>query len=283
MSTAATAVMPLRRKGQRIDNETVQKWVQMRIDGVRLQKIADLYNTTPQYVIALTKSSEHAGDFVGAIGVATPMTEQDKQELADRVNVWLADQVTATIAEVMDEFGITKHQWSLIREQVDQTHIIGRARQGSRATTYTDKLIQRSLRRALKASGRQWLTGVVYEAYRDRDNDPSVPTINNRYGSWRRACQKLDIPDGGRGRTEVTWSTWQDEQLLEWVRKFRDQLDVSTRPSFARYDTWQRTQKGAPSGSLVRVRLKHLGNWADIMRVAIDGTPALPANDTATE
>ena len=65
--------------------------------------------------------------------------------------------------------------------------------------------------------------------------------------------------------------------MLGWVAKWHRTLDQYERPTYAGYDLWQRDQRGAPSGSLLRVRLKHLGGWAEIVREGVQrGEPVTP-------
>lgn len=266
MSTETTVVR--RNKGDRITDEMVNDWVDRRLRGETLQEIAELYNTTPQYVLSLTKTSASSADFAQASGTAVPMSDEDIQAKADEINEWLPKRGTVTVPELVEHFKLTKHQWSLIRRHVDQAYIFGRAHVVPRRKVYSDEDIHKALKRVLAISGRQTLTAVVYESLRDRETEPSVPTVHNRYRTWRAACEAAGVPSGAREKS-TTWSGWTDEDLLSWVRKFHDELSSDVRPSYGRYDAWQRDIEGAPSGSLLRVRLGHLGNWADIMNAAI--------------
>jgi len=256
----------------RFSDEEVADWIRRRHAGEPLRTIAQEYGVTTQYVSSRTAGTAPPED------IPEPYKKEQLlslDSLVEDVNDWLADQHAVTIQEVKDRFKITSHQWNQIWRRLDNNKFVGRLRDHSRKPTYRDIDIRKALKRALKNNNGDPLSSVVYEMLRDKEDEPSVPTIHNRYGSWRAACADAKVPCGGTrhlvaARTpSPTWSVWSDDQILDWIRKFLDTLEPTDRPSYNRYDVWQRGVPGAPSGSLVRVRLRSIGNWSDIIAAAI--------------
>lgn len=262
----------LRRKGQHITDEQIHDFVARRLRGETLQSIADLYQTTPQYVYALTRMGASPEDYAAAMGRSATMPAETVASIAADVNAWLIEKGTANVQEVLDQFELTLHQWQLIRPRIDQSRVISRTTRTPKRPQYTDDMIKDALRRIFDVAGgeKSVLTAQAYEANRDKENDPSVPTIHNRFGSWAAACAAAGVPSGTRvnGTADVR-STWTNADLLGWLARWRNTLGENERPSYARYDAWQRDNEGAPSGSMVRVRLKQYGNWAEIVRASL--------------
>jgi len=267
-----TATSAPRRKGQHITDEQIQDFVARRLRGETLQQIADLYRTTPQYVYALTRMGATPADYASAMGRSAAMSGDSVTALASSVNDWLVECGTSTVDQLLKQFDLTTHQWQLIRPRVDQSRVISRTTRAPRTPQYTDDDIIAALRRVYEkvSSEKDSLTSQVYEANRDREQDPSVPTIHNRFGSWASACFTAKVPSGVRasGLPDAR-SAWTNQDLLGWLARWHATLGADERPSYARYDTWQRETEGAPSGSMVRVRLKQYGTWAEIVRAAL--------------
>ncbi len=256
----------------RFSPEDIADWTRRRYAGEPLRTIAKEYGVTTQYVSSMTNRQPPPED------IPEPYRKEqlvDLDNLVEEINAWLGDQHAVTIQEVKERFRVTSHQWNQIWKRLDNNKFVGKLRDRSRRPTYRDVDIRKALRRAFKNNNNEPLSSVIYEVKRDPDNEPSVPTIHNRYGSWRAACADAKVPCGGTrylvaARTpSASWSVWNDDQILDWIKKFLDTLEPTDRPSYNRYDVWQRSVDGAPSGSLVRVRLRHIGNWSDIIAEAI--------------
>ena len=263
----------------RFTQEDIEDWTRRRWSGESLRSIAEQYGVTTQYVSAVTSRAQPpSADDGPEDEPSTP--PEDLDSLAARVNEWLIKQTTVTIPDVRREFRLTSHQWNQIWKKLDNSRIVGKLRDRSRKATYRDVDIRKALRKAYAANGKKPLSSAMYDEVRDSETEPSVPTIHNRYGSWRSACADAKVPCGGsrhhvaKGSPPPTWSVWTDDEILEWVRKFWGTLEQTERPSYNRYDVWQRTQEGAPSGSLVRVRLRHIGSWSDIIAAVASTTAA---------
>lgn len=262
----------------RFTQEDIEDWTRRRWSGESLRTIAEQYGVTTQYVSAVTNRQPPPSPEV--LEEIRPEVIEDVDALADRVNEWLTTQTTVTIPDVRRQFRLTSHQWNQIWKKLDNSRIVGKLRDRSRKTTYRDVDIRKALRKAYKANDGKPLSSAMYDQVRDSETEPSVPTIHNRYGSWRSACADAKVPCGGtrhhvaKGSPPPTWSVWTNEEILGWVRKFWDSLEKTERPSYNRYDVWQRSQPGAPSGSLVRVRLRSIGNWSDIIAEVASMTAA---------
>lgn len=250
----------------RFSQEQIDEWVKRRFAGDSLRAIAADYGVTSQYVSSVTNRQVPGGASVW------PQPEVvDLDAIAVKINIWLQTQTTVTIDEVRREFDLTNHQWNQIWKKLDNKRIVGMLRERSRKPTYKDVDIRRAIKRVYNLLDKKPLSSAAYEQHRDSESEPSVPTIHNRYGSWRRACDDAKVPCGGtrhlitKASPPASWSIWNDDQILEWVEKFWRSLEPTERPSYNRYDVWQRSQHRAPSGSLVRVRLREIGNWGDII------------------
>lgn len=258
----------------RFTDEDVMGWVRRREAGEPLREIAAEYAVSTQYVSMMTNRHQRR-----PWPTAEERPNHDLDALVDRINAWLRHRSTTTIDRVKQEFQLTSHQWNLIWKRLDNTRFVGTLKPESRVERYDDDAVQAALREAYEKNGCQPITGEIYERLRDRDRHPSVPTIHNRFGSWAAACGAAGVPFGGRRKDILDdtpaqrWSTWPDDEILRWVRTYRAALGPMERPSYNGYDTWQRTREGAPSGSLVRVRLKHLGGWGDILTAAAQDLP----------
>lgn len=269
----------------RFTDENIMDWVRRREAGEPLRAIAGDYGVSTQYVAQMTNRRQQ-----GPWPTAGERPKFELDDLVDRINGWLRERSTATIDEVKEEFDLTAHQWNQIWKRLDNTKLVGRLKSTSRVEKYDDDSFKAALWQAYEANGRQPLTGAAYERLRDRNRHPSLPTLHNRFGGWSAACRAAGVPFGGT-RTPLenpstrSWSNWSDDKILEWVRAYRESLGPTDRPSYNGYDNWQRSQKGAPSGSLIRTRLKHVGNWSDILaaafaEVATDGPDAVPVADS---
>jgi hypothetical protein len=251
----------------RFSQEQIDEWVHRRFGGESLRSIAADFGVTSQYVSSVTNKQPLPN---GATEWPQPEVI-DLDAVAIEINEWLQDQTTVTITAVRSRFGLTNHQWNQIWKKLDNKRIVGTLRERSRKATYRDVDIRKAIKRIYRLLDSKPLSSAAYEQHRDADTEPSVPTIHNRYGSWRAACDDARVPCGGtrhqitKASPPASWSIWNDDQILEWVEKFWRELEPAQRPSYNRYDQWQRSQHRAPSGSLVRVRLKHIGNWGDII------------------
>lgn len=267
----ATATSP-RRKGAHITDDQIQDFVARRLRGETLKSIADLYKTTPQYVYALTRMGATPEEYATAMGRSASMSNDSLTSTVAAVNAWLTEHGTATVQELLTQFGLTTHQWQLVRPHLDQSRVISRTTKSPYRPRYSDDAATKAIRRVFKAVGKEkgFLTSQMYEVNRNKETDPSVPTIHNRFGSWADACAEAKVPSGHRvnGTADVR-SVWSDNDLLGWLARWHASLGADVRPSYARYDAWQRSQEGAPSGSLLRVRLKRYGTWASIVRTAL--------------
>lgn len=253
----------------RFTDDDVMDWVRRREAGESLRNIAAEYGVSTQYVSMVTNHQQRR-----PWPTADERPKPELDALVEQINAWLRERTTTTTDEVKQEFDLTSHQWNQIWKRLDNSKFVGKLKFTSRVEKYDDGSCKAALREVFEANGKRPLTGVVYERLRDRDRHPSVPTIHNRFGSWSAACGAAEVPFGGSRRDVVGhaptrgWSSWSDDEILGWIRAYRESLESTERPSYNGYDNWQRTQQNAPSGSLVRVRLKHLGNWGDILAAA---------------
>lgn len=126
--------------------------------------------------------------------------------------------------------------------------------------TYSDEEIFDALRVAAEKSEAPHLVArPAYEVLR-REGDPSVETIIIRFQRWKAALEAAGLPvSSRRGNTNRKFT---DTEILQAVSTAM--LDVLPEElTYARYEEVKR--EGAPSGPLVRKRLRHrIGTWNEI-------------------
>lgn len=209
---------------------------------------------------------------------ALPSAYQARQEQVREITAWLKDNGPVERTRVLEEFDLTSSQLSrLVAEGLPSHMVLGRPRTWT-PTVYEDTDIYDALRRAWSAyraadSGASGLSHATYTRYR-AEGDPSASLIVNRHG-WNDACIAAGVTPGKRWREGSGYvSRWTDDQLLDAVARFIEHCHVSgDRPSYLGYDRWQQTAVDAPSGTLVRNRLRaseaELRTWNEIVEYAL--------------
>ena len=92
---------------------------------------------------------------------------------------------------------------------------------------------------------------------------PSVATIHNRFGSWIAACEAASV-EPGQSWIKGYQSRWTDDDVYRYVEDYL--MTSGTTGTFTDFDQWVKTEPGAPSGALVRIRI---GGWVQVKREAI--------------
>lgn len=97
-------------------------------------------------------------------------------------------------------------------------------------------------------------------------NGPSVPLLNVRFGSWKRACQLAGVESGEAARDNYDIQ-FTDQEILLFVRRFLyEQEDGNW--SLSQYVKWREEYcVDAPSMALIRNRL---GGWIQVRIAAIN-------------
>jgi len=221
-------------------------------------------------------SHERVRQVLESIGVTfdrnhTATVKKDK--LAKEVTGWLRDNGPVPTSVVCEHFALSPQRLS---ELVDNHNVprnmimSGVGRTGSGYTDDTVVTVVKAAWARLKAEV-PTATGLSVSSY-DRvrlPGDPSPALITGRR-AWREVCQAAEVPCGA-GRPSYTVK-WTDQDLFRWIHRYATSTGGG-RVTFDGYDLWRKTQPGAPSGALVRTRLRRNGypTWASMVTAGVRG------------
>lgn len=204
----------------------------------------------------------------------TSARDKRETEIAT-ITAWLDEHGPVERAVVLDHFGMTASRLTtLIAEGLPSHKILMTARDTT--PQFSDEQVGEALNAAwaelLKvnptATG---LSYVMYERLRG-PGSPSAPLLVARFG-WEDACEKFGIPAGESWRAKTDYiSKWTDEGILRVVAEYANsRIDAGARPSYLGYERWQQERAHAPSGTLVRNRMRDTGltTWPQIVKAAL--------------
>jgi Sigma-70, region 4 len=204
----------------------------------------------------------------------TPAAVRRSKEI-ETISRWLEENGPIQRDALIEHFGITSsHLTTLVAEGLPSHLIL----MSGRDTTpqFSDSEVADALVRAWaalleanpKATG---LSHVMYERVR-RSTDPSAALLVARYG-WEEACKTFGVPPGESWRSKDSYkSRWTDEDMLAQVRMYVEVCrEDGRRPSYLGYERWQQERPDAPSGTLVRNRMRDAGwtTWPQIVSAAV--------------
>lgn len=203
----------------------------------------------------------------------TPAREKRRAEIAE-ITKWLEANGPVARNQVIEEFGITQSRLTTLIAEGLPSHLILMA---PRATTpqFTDDDVVEALTRAWAEYQRinpdaTGLSHVMYERLR-RTTDPSSPMMVGRYG-WENACRLAGVPHGEAWRKKSSYaSKWSDSDITEVVKRYIAHCrEQGERPSYLGYERWQQLTEDAPSGTLVRNRMRDMGyiTWPKVIEYA---------------
>lgn len=206
----------------------------------------------------------------------TPVTSTNKNRRIREISEWVEKNGPVQRSAVMAAFDLTTEQLASIMGALPEHLIVYDGKH--RAHSYTDADITDAIQRAWSALQTEnphakGLSHAFYEKVREM-SDPSSARILARRSSWALACEDAGVPSGDRNRPLDSYtSKWDDDDILGIVAKFVAYCgEQEVRPTYARYDAWQRLSPDRPSGSLVRTRLYAAGipGWSEITMAAIN-------------
>lgn len=225
-------------------------------------------------------SHEKARNVLTTSGVALPTNthaykREERQKEVKALADWLNEHGPVPRSLITEKFGYTSKEINLLVQDGAPGHLI--LATGRVMPDMPDEEVMESLRRAWRvfqkaAPDAVGLSHASYDLVRDPDRDLSAARITSRYG-WVNACAKAGVPSGGRLRAASTYKhQFSSEQIMNAVSQYVDECrEARKRPTYLGYDRWQRTRAGAPSGSLVRMRMDKLGynTWPEIIAAAL--------------
>ena len=203
----------------------------------------------------------------------TPSVSKREAKIAE-IEEWLEANGPVARDQVLEQFGLTRAQLTqLIAEGLPSHRMLVSSRQNE--TTFSDDDIAGAMQNAWAEIQRinpsaTGLSHVLYDRVR-RESDPSAALLVSRFG-WENACATAGVPAGISLRPKATYTTrWTDADILAKVREYVDEcMADDQRPSYLGYDRWQQYDSDAPSGTLVRNRMRDIGllTWPEIVVAA---------------
>jgi Sigma-70, region 4 len=199
------------------------------------------------------------------------VAEHRKQELADEITAWLNEQGPTVSDTVREHFGLSVGQLSELFHRGIPRHLV-LASGGRTGSSFSNEDLVKAVRTSWtrykkEHPGAKGFSVGAYDAARI-DGDPSPALITARI-PWKIICATAGVPcSAGRGNYQRLWS---DDDLISWVGKYSEAAAADgTRVTFYGYDAWRRSQEGAPSGALLRTRLRRAGyaTWGSMVATA---------------
>lgn len=259
----------------RQDLDTVlPEMVKMRDAGHTFQEIADRYGWSMEMVRRRIRR-ERGQD------VQDNIRSMSRARMVYQITQWLNEQPRAvTRQELLRQFpGMDSQQLSNLLYSGDRripSHLVIMApRDDEDAMVFMDEDISDALRRAWSIAKEQdpslrGMSHVLYESLR-RHDDICASRVTSRVG-WSAACAAAGIPPGKDSRPKDSYkSKWTDDQILEYVREYATEArEAAVKPTYAGFDRWIKGRDGAPSGSMIRVRMQRAGHrsWPSILSAA---------------
>jgi hypothetical protein len=208
-----------------------------------------------------------------AVWARTPARDKRRAQIAE-IAAWLEANGPVARNTVIEQFGITNSRLTTLIAEGLPSHLIMMA---PRSTTpqFSDEDVRDALTRAWvevlrlnpDATG---LSHVMYERVR-KATDPSSPMMVGRYG-WENACHLAGVPHGEAWRSKASYvSRWADDEIIEFVARYVNHCRTEgVRPSYLGYERWQQEVDDAPSGTLVRNRMREMGyvTWPSVIQYA---------------
>lgn len=251
------------------DAETrVATWAEERAAGATYREIGDRHGISHERVRQVLKE---AGVDVGPSNWATL---HKKEAQAAKITMWLKANGPVPAGRVYEEFEITPGRLAELvsGHAVPKEYIMaGVSSQSMQSTTIEEAATHVTATWERVQAEEPGVTGLsvgLYDRYRIT-GDPSPAMITSRFG-WRNVCALAGVPTAGTGRPQYT-PKWSNQELLDWVRKYTEvQFERGERVTFDGFDRWRHTQDGAPSGALLRTRLRREGyeSWAAMVAAA---------------
>lgn len=239
----------------------IEQWTQERLDGATYREIGEKYSISHERVRQVLKKA-------GAPDVPRNyVANRRRQQLAEEVTVWLVAHGPTPVDVIHREFDLTSQRLTdLVNDYgVPKEYIMAGENKKAVSLTFDDVTAAARAAYTRLLEEEPGAPGLSVSAY-DRVRIPTEPSpalITSRFG-WKNVCDAAGVPTGGRARPDYNVK-WTDQDLLTWIGRYTETVIASGgKITFDGYDQWRRDIEDAPSGALIRTRLRRAGypSWA---------------------
>lgn len=244
------------------------EFVKLRKAGFSYRAIGEKFGLSHERVRQVTVKGEDPSEW------SRKPSRDKRQDLIEEIASWLDENGPVARDTVLSHFELSSSRLTqLIAEGLPSHQMLVTSRPND--VQFSDEEIDKALRRAWAEvqrlnPGATGLSHVMYERVR-QGSDPSSSLLVARFG-WEHACKAAGVPSGFSMRPKSSYATrWTDEQILAKVAEYVEVCaEARKRPSYLGYDRWQQWDSEAPSGTLVRNRMRDAGikTWPDIVMTA---------------
>jgi len=240
------------------DEARIKDMIARRARGETLDSIASDYKLTRERVRQLIKKAGGPDRSEASAAKAASRARTDR----DRLEVIRAEMETGNYEpdKIARKLGLTEVELFRIARPSDKRKFVRHVTQPKK---WTDAAILDALRAA--GAGKTRLTTPQYNAARESGaiNGPTVIVIMNRFGSWVKALERVNLTaarQSGRGRT-IT----KKKALEDLVRFFSRN---GTGYSAAHYERWAKKNTAASQGTVRNI----FGSWSEAKLQALRHT-----------
>jgi hypothetical protein len=245
------------------------EWIDARRSGESYRSIGQRYGVSHERVRQVVAEEP---------GTSMNIFAKQRTERIEEIRAWLVEHGPVTRSALLEHFGLKGRQLAYLVRDVEDfpMHLVILSARPTDAL-FSDDDVYAALRRVWAAVQHerpevQGLSHALYNAYRNPD-EPSPARIIGREQTWELACDHAGIPPGSTYRTKASYgSVWSADDLWDALVRYLDASETDgIRPSYARYDAWQKTQPDCPSGTTMRLKLRALGyaTWPGIIEAAV--------------
>lgn len=224
-------------KARKIDFEKDYDEVRaLRERGVSWRDIGDKFDVSGQRVQQIF--GEEFSD------ITTHRTS--RHELEPEIVQYLEDYGPLPKKKIFDKFTVSESQ--LARMDLPRNLILSSRQGGSH---FSDDDISRAVRACAKQCGEPLTSAAYLEWHRNNKDQPSLAALHLRR-TWTETCQMAGVTPGVTRRKHYG-KKYSKESALQCLAIFEDEMrKQGLRPTYARYEEFQRSNEGWPSGTTLR-------------------------------
>ena len=224
-------------KARKIDFEKDYDEVRaLRERGVSWRDIGDKFDVSGQRVQQLFGSS--CADI--------SIHRSSRHDLEPQIIEYLEDYGPLPKKKIFEKFSVSESQ--LARMDLPRNLILSSRKGGSH---FTDEDIVLAVRACAKEKGEPLTSAAYLEWHRSNKDQPSLAALHLRR-TWSETCAMAGITPG-TARRKNYGKKYSRESALQCLASFEYEMrKQGLRPTYARYEEFQRSNEGWPSGTTLR-------------------------------